>query len=501
MNRNKALLLVLVLASFSLAACSGPASTGCTVNCGGTGSVAVTLVADTLPANPSLLAFQVTISSIKLTTSAGTSTTVNLNPALTLDLMRLQTDTAFLGTIPNIPAGQYTSATLAISGNATITFLNDTTAAISGCAINTICSASVAAAGVPVVNLSFTVSQNAVTGIGLDVNLGNTVSISAGNLVVDFTATNALNAFTLPRANSNLASGQLDLIEDFTGVVSVSSSSVTLTSATRGTLTASATSGTIFDADPSNSLCPAGTIQLGSCVLNNQVASMDVVLNSDGTLSIREIEPLLAAVQDTVEGIVVATNPSNQTQFTLVVTDLVPLAQNSLITGLHVGDGLTVNIPNPNPFLVDTKGLPLASQFAGNLVNFVGATNTSVMRLGQTVAVHVTAFTAANGATIASSTADSVTLRWSRFTAAPATPFTASIFNVTGFPSYFFASGTAQVQAFAGTPGTPGTTNFDGITDASGLNPNNPVALRALFIENSTNTANPAFFAAKVRQH
>jgi len=501
MNRNKALVLVLALASFSLAACSGPASTGCTVNCSSTGSVAVTLVADTLPANPALLSFQVTIASIKLTTSAGTSTTVNLIPALTLDLMRLQTDTAFLGTMPNIPAGQYTSATLAISGNATIAFLNNTNAAISTCPVATICSASVAAAGVPVINLSFTVSQNAVTGIGLDVNLNNTVSISAGNLVVDFTAANALSAFTLPRANSNLASGQLDLIEDFTGVVSIANSSVTLTSATRRALTGSTTSRTIFDSDPSGTLCPAGTTQLTSCVSNNQVASMDVILNSDGTLSIQEIEPLLATVEDTVEGIVVSINPNNQTQFTLVVTDFIPLAQNSLIVGLHVGDGLTVNIPNPKPFLVDTKGLPLATQFAGNLANFVGATNTSAMRLGQTVAVHVTAFTAANSTTIASSTSDSVTLRWSRFTAAPGTPFTSNTFNVTGFPPYFFSFGTAQVQAFAGTPGTRGTTNFDGIPDASFLNASNPVAVRALFIENTSNTANPAFFAAKVRQH
>jgi hypothetical protein len=123
------------------------------------------------------------------------------------------------------------------------------------------------------------------------------------------------------------------------------------------------------------------------------------------------------------------------------------------------------------------------------------------MRLGQVVAVHVTAFTAANSTTIASSISDSVTLRWSRFTAAPGTPFTSNTFNVTGFPPYFFAFGTALAQAFAGTPGTRGTTNFDGIADASGLNPSNPVAVRALFIENNTNTANPAFFAAKVRQH
>src|SRR5260370_6494737 len=105
MNRSKALSLLpvlLLLAALSLAACSGPKTVG--GGGGGNGTVAVTMVADTLPANPSLLTFQVTISSIKFTTSSGTSTTVTLNPALTVDLMRLQTDTAFLGLFPNIPA-------------------------------------------------------------------------------------------------------------------------------------------------------------------------------------------------------------------------------------------------------------------------------------------------------------------------------------------------------------------------------------------------------------
>src|SRR5467141_2400072 len=259
MNRCKALsfLPVLLLAALSLASCSGPKTT-CTVNCGGSGngSVAVTMVADTLPASPSLLTFQVTIASIKFTTSSGTSTTVNLNPALTVDLMRLQTDTVFLGLFPNIPAAQYVSATLFFSGNAKITFLNDsTTATISLCPPNTVCPLSVPVSSTPIATVPFTVSPNAVTGIGIDLNFFNAVSISGSpaNLVVNFNNANVLSAFTLPRPNSNLAAGQLDLIEDFTGVVSISNQSVTLASAPvtgRGSLTASATSTTFYDPDP-----------------------------------------------------------------------------------------------------------------------------------------------------------------------------------------------------------------------------------------------------------
>jgi len=510
MNRSQSLSFfsVLLLAVFSASACSGPKGGVVCVGavCGSTnGTLAVTMVADTLPASPSLLTFQVTISSITFTPSSGTATTVNLNPALTVDLMRLQSDAVFLGTFKNIPAAQYTSVTLVLTGNANITFLNNTNATLSICPASTICPLSVAASSNPVVNVSFTVSANSVTGVGIDLNYANAVSIS-GNpaiLAVNFSNNNVLSAFTLPRANSNLAAGQFDLIEDFTGVVSLSNSAVTITPATatgRGALTATANSNTIFNSDPAQKLCLNPTQgQVSSCVSSNQAASMDAILNSDGTLSIQEIEPLLATLQDTVEGIVVVVNPNNSTQFKMIIIDLIPSATNSLIGTLHVGDGLVVNLVANPTFLVDTKGL---SVLAGNLSNFAGQTNTAALHLGQTVAVHIIApFTASVGTTPASATSDTVTLRWSRITATPVAPFSPNIFNLTTFPSYFSATGTAEVQDFAGTPGTPGITNFDGITDASGLNASKPVALRTLFIENPTNSAVPAFFAAKVRQH
>jgi len=356
---------------------------------------------------------------------------------------------------------------------------------------------SVAASSNPVATVSFTVSQNAVTGIGIDLNFTNAVTITGGNLVVNFSNNNVLSAFTLPRTGSVLSSGQLDLIEDFTGVVSISNSTVTITSATatgRGSLAATTTSTTVYDPDPTGTHCPTGTTQLTSCVSNNQAASMDVVLKSDGTLAIQEIEPLLATLQDTVEGIVASITQGSQTQFTLIVTNLLPAAQNSVIGPLKIGDGLTVNLSGSvQPFLVDTKGLPVQNNFAGNFQNFFGQTTTSAIHLGQTVAVHVTTFTAAQGTTIASSTVDTVTLRWTRFTAttsAAATP----AFSITGFPSFFNATGIAQVQSFS-------QTNLDGISSTSGLVVSNPVAMRALFIENTTNSASPAFYAAKVRQH
>jgi hypothetical protein len=198
-------------------------------------------------------------------------------------------------------------------------------------------------------------------------------------------------------------------------------------------------------------------------------------------------------LQDTVEGLAVSINSANTTQFTLVVTDLIPAATNSLIGTLHLGDGLTVNLSNTvNPFLVDTKDLPVQTNWGTIFLDFATKSDTSAIHLGQTVAVHVTSFTAAAGKTLASSQVDTVTLRWTRFTAATSTAATPQ-FSVTTFPSFFNATGVAQVQSFA-------NTNLDGISNTANLVVNNPVAMRALFIENPSNSAVPAFFAAKVRQ-
>jgi hypothetical protein len=230
---------------------------------------------------------------------------------------------------------------------------------------------------------------------------------------------------------------------------------------------------------------------------------MDVILKSDGTLAIQEIEPLLATpLQDTVEGTIVTINLSPTTQqFTMIVTDFVPAATNSLIGSLKIGDGLVVNLAaSPTPFFVDTKGL---SVLPGVLSNFQGKTTTTDMHIGQSVAVHVKAFTAATATAFASANnTDTVTLRWSRLTAAPQN-FGSPAFNIAAIPAYFIFTQTSsfQVQTTTGTPGTRGVTNFDGLLDGTSLNTARPVALRALFLENPGNTAQPAFTAAKVRQH
>src|SRR5438876_155761 len=303
MARNKPLFFLVVLSCFALSSCNLHRKTGGGGGGGGgNATVSFTLVADTLPTNPSILSFNVSITGITLTPASGTAQTLNPSPSV-VDLMRLQSDTAFLGTLPNVVAGAYT-VQVALA-NPEITFLNDTPSAI-----------------------------------------------AVGTAMC-----------------------------------------------------------------PSGAVCPT---TLTSCVVKGQIASVDALLKSDGTLELKEFEPLNSAQQDFVEGIVAAINPSSQTQFGIVVTDKPSVATtNSLISALKVGDLLTVNLSSSvNPFLVDTKGLAVDTSFTASFNFFNGQTTTSAIHLGQNIGVHVIApFTAVNGTTPASATTDTVILRWSRFRA------------------------------------------------------------------------------------
>lgn len=521
MKSYKAFPFLILVASVCLGSCSGlPKGTGGGGGGGGsTVSVSFVLVSDTPPATLGLISFKVVPSAITLTPATGTTTTLSINGGngYSYDLVRLQSDSGFLGTAPAVATGTYTSVAVTFS-SATLAFFNGTNTPITNlsqpCAVNTICIASFAGPFTSTITSSQAISGNA--GFAIDVNLANSLTLTGGTLSLNFDNTGAFPVtatFPLPRANSNLAVGQLALIEDITGVVSnATNTGVTVTPSAQlmnSQPIAALTSGsTNYDPDPTGTLCVTQTT-LPGCISNGQEASMDAILNADGTFTIREIEPLLPnPIVDTVEGTVYvlasSTNASNLSQFGMIITNLIPATNGSLIGSLSVASKFTVNIANnPNPFSVDTKGLPVASCCPANFGLFATGVNTSAVHLGQTVAVHVTAFTAANGNIPASSMANTVMLRWTRFTAN--TSIAASgLFTISALPGHFgFNQGvTFGVQTFTnGSQGADGITNLQGFPgDTSNLTASSPVAMRALFIEDPTNIQNPAFFAAKVRQ-
>ena len=95
------------------------------------------------------------------------------------------------------------------------------------------------------------------------------------------------------RPCSLVTAGQLGFCgKDVTGVVTTintTTQSVTVKTATRGSLTAIANSSTVFSPN-----CTAFNLSLtfASCVVQGQVASLDMVLNTDGTFTLLEYDPL-----------------------------------------------------------------------------------------------------------------------------------------------------------------------------------------------------------------
>src|SRR5882762_4327148 len=310
MNFRNVLASLLSISAISLVACSGPKNPSPPPG-GGTATVSFTLTAAPLTPPPStnLLSFIVDVNTITLTSSTGTNVNIPLNAAsFSVDLTKLQSDSAFLGTSATVPAGSYTSMSVSLS-SPVVTFCTQT-AGNTGCASGSVTTISGATAAPKITTAPFplTLTANQKTGLAVTLNTGNALTVNTSQVVtaVNLGAANVLSANNLPSASSSLAAGHLDFVEDVTGVVTAvnaATQSVTVKTATRGSLIAIANSSTVFSPN-----CTAFNLSLSfsSCIVQGQVASLDTVLNSDGTFTLLEYDPLSTTTADWIEGIVTA---------------------------------------------------------------------------------------------------------------------------------------------------------------------------------------------------
>ena len=488
-----------LVVGLSLVACSGPNPSG-SIEIGGNpgagGGLIVALRAGPLspPPNTNLLAFRTTVLGISLTPATGGSVNVPLNSDLyRADLTRLQSDTAFLAFSKAIPAGTYTSMVVSLS-NPAVTFCTQIQG-LTGCAEGSLSTLSGGPAN-PVITAApfpLVVTGGQSIGLAVNINVANALTVDEQTQTigrVNLGAANVLTAVILPPSSSSLPPSTLDFIEDVTGVVSsvdAMKQSVTIETATQGSITAIA--------GPSTTVSPnCFTFNLGStftCAQPGQVASLETVLNADGTFTLLEYDPLGITAGDWIEGIITVP-PSSSTQFQLVTNNLVLAPTNSRIGNhLELGAPVSVTLVNPQPFVVDTKGLAVPSS------TFSGATGASILVPGQTLAAHVVSFSPASGATPAAASVDFVYLRFTRVTGSVSTAAPPNTFTMQSFPSFFGLTVPANIQLSSGSPGT----NFDGITGASGLVSGQTASIRALYFGPPTGpTPTPSpFSAAKVR--
>ncbi len=454
---------------------------------------------DTLLPGTSILSFKVTVTGVSLTPSTGKAVSLTLNPTTPIiELTRLQSDSAFLGT-STVPSANYTSATISFS-SPDIVLVNQTNVALTGgttaCPINAVCEFKPATSGMITLTAApfpLTLSSNQQTGLSLDFNLNNAITMTNGAVSVDFTLANVLTAFTLPRTGT--PTGALDLIEDFTGIITtISGNSVTVHSDTRGNITAVANSSTTFNIDPT--VCSAQNI---TCLAANKTVSIDASLNPDGTMTLLEADLLdnvsvLTNKLDAVEGTVFSVN-AVAPQILVVLSDKTVVSGNSVLTASPGGTIVQVSLGTSPIFSIDTKGLSavLASS-PGDIADFATLSNVFA---GQTVRMQVLASPAPtsglNGSILVNT--NSIVLRFSHVTGTVSIP-----------PAPFFGVSAATLPNFLGgitglvniSVQTSTQTNFDGVANLTALNVGDSVSMRALYIPNFTLSP---FFAAKVRKH
>lgn len=478
--------VLLVLIGFTMAACSGVSGGGCVVNCSSGGSVSIVLTA-TPPAPTAALsiqAFTASITGITLTpSSGGTPVAINLNSTTYIaEFNRVTSDSTLLASNISVPSGTYNAMTVTFS-SPKVTFCTQSSPGVQGCA-----NASLAAVTGTPSSASFstnlTVAGGALTGIVLNVNLGNALTQTGQTITgVDLRAANTFSAATLPPASSatDLSSGQLSHLDDIMGLVTGSTSnSITIQTSTRGSIAANTNSSTVFDCTAQNS----------TCVHTNQVAVMDAILHSDGTITATFFEPIIDS-GDLIEGVVTSVPNTVNNTFTLVATDSVFAPSNSVLNGfLNIGDQMVVTLAGTvQPFLIVDKGLGLTLPVNA----FDNATSISAIQPGMTVLFPVTAYTAQSGATPGAASTVSFALRFSRITTTTATA-TSPDFSVTGtaVPPFFGIATNQQVRT------TNGRLSLDGAQSVTAIPVGNTISTSALYLGP---TSNPAFAAQSVRAH
>ena len=388
----------------------------------GSGNSSVVLaMTDTPPSTVTILS-----ATVKLTGATLNPGSVPLfSGSTTVDLIRLQTDIAYIATATKVAAGSFTSVTLTFA-NPMLTIENDTgNSIVSGattCTNGSICTiapTSVANLSATIPLTSFSIAANSTTGLLIDVNLDNLLSASLG---ADFSAGTSVSSF-IPAGTGAPIVGAEDVVGEV-GSVNASTDSFTLTNAS-GSFPMKVDGTTTFFSFPSSVCAAAGF----SCLKNNQILSVDIGIQSDGSLLARNIVFEDADSSDAeVEGIITSTNAGSQ-QFNIVIQSM-----SALVTGLSVGQPITVQYSTSpqTPFDLD---LIHADNTQLSVGTFHFAAATDLAPAGQQVSI------LRNSTSTASLIkADRVRLRSSRITASVQSIGAPNIY-LFNLPSLFFGHG------------------------------------------------------------
>jgi hypothetical protein len=430
----------------------------------GTSQVSFT-VRDAPPTGVTVVSFKIDIVGAALQSNSGNVSLLNGSEPAEIELTKLETESALLGT-SQVPAGTYTGLQITLA-NPDLTVFNNSGAAIGSCANNSACEFKPAASGSVTFTappFPLTLSANSSSALQLDVNLNNIIN---SDFSLNLTGANILTVTQVAVApgdqeNETDVSGQIKSIGTNQFVLQDSSSAMMVT--------ITVNSQTVYK-EFDEAGCQAANF---SCLAPGQTVEVEQTLQSDGTLVASRVGLKESEHGEEVEGSIVSLSGNPPTQLQMVVLDEVPN-----ITGVSVGNSVTVNIQNGASFQMDSSEAPIP-----NGLSFASAAD---LLVGQEIHVRPDSVTAGPPISISTS---SIRLTETELTASVKS-VNGSLIKLQNLPAQFGMAGITEIQVQ-----TSQQTEFENISGAGALNPGDLISVRGLLFKATP----PALAAEKVRK-
>src|SRR5579859_1370609 len=340
-------------------------------------------IGDTPPNGVAVLFFEAMITGASLQPSDSTKPAVSAmaNP-VEVEFGHLQTDRAFLS-LSNIAPDTYKSMTLTF-GNATLTIVNHSGAAIGTCANNSVCqlapsfnpsTASISASPFPI-----TISQDSVVGIRLDFNVNSSIQ---ADLSINPTVT--IKQLTQRKRDDDEM--EMDQDDEVDGqVTALGTNQFTLMNRRSGqSFAITVDSNTVFQ-DFDRAGCTASPADF-TCVKSGQVLDVDLSQNGMGTMLAKRVEFEEDASKQAIKGTI--TSVDSSTQFHMVVFNEEPDVQ-----GISEGSSIAVTI---EPNAVFQVGLEELGEDGGFSITGLSFASGADLLVGQDIQIRPDTVTSSGG--------------------------------------------------------------------------------------------------------
>ncbi len=465
--------LMLVVSCAFLAACGGSMNTPPTAN-----GVPMSLtIGDTPPSGVAVLFFEASITGGSLQPSDMSKSAVAVvTTPVEVEFGHLQTDTAFLS-LTNIPPDTYKSLTLTF-GNAVLTIVNHSGAAIGSCANNTVCqmtpsfNPSTATLTSP---FPIAVTADETFGIKLDFNVND-------SLQSDLSVNPMVSVVKVTQRRREDDQDDMEEAEDVDGqVTGVGTNMFTLMNERSGqSFTISVDSNSVFE-DFDSAGCTANP-QNFSCVAMGQIVEVDLNESGMGTMLAKRVKLEEQASEEVLKATI--TSVDSSTQFHAVVFNEEPT-----VSGVSEGSAVVVMILPNATFVASSEEMGEDGGFTQTGLSFASAAD---LLVGQDVQIRPQMVTSAGSVTTI--TTDRIHLRPSQITGQVGTINSDGTFTLTGL-SPLFTGAAPAVTAIKVEPVLE--MRFEDVSGLNGLAAGNTVSVRGLLF----NTAgSPTLLANAIRK-